>query len=336
MPHMARTATAVSAPPVIIIFGDEEYQKSQALVSARNQLIPPSVDPSLALSEYDGSRDVEAGGPEFAAVADDLATLPFLAERRVVVIRDADRFISNNRERLERYMAAPSPTGTLILVCRSFPRTTRLFKAVEPIGRVIECKKLGTAGALNFVTAQVAAAGKRIDAPTAARLVDLVGSAQGTLAGEVEKLCLYVSERATITSADIDDLVGQSREERIFAVMDAAAAGAARDALELWTQVLDTDRAGAFKAVGGIAFVLRKWLAAHNLRAAGLPIAAIAPKVNMWGKDRELDSLLRRLSLGRIQRFIAALAELDAQAKSGGRSIENGVEALLIEIADAA
>ena len=233
-------------------------------------------------------------------------------------------------------MTAPSPTGTLILVCRSFRKSTRLYKAVEPVGRLIECKKLGTAGALNFVTAQVAAAGKRIDAATAARLVELIGNEQGTLAGEVEKLCLYVCERPQITSADIDVLVGQSREEKIFAVMDAAAAGATRQALELWNQVLETDKAGAFKAVGGIAFVLRKWLAAHNLRAAGLPIGAIAPKVNMWGKDRELESLLRRLPRGQIQRLIAALADLDAQAKSGGRSIETGVEALLIEIGEAA
>ena len=56
---------------------------------------------SLALSEYDGTRDAENGGPEFAAIADDLATLPFLAERRVVIIPDADRFISANRERFE-------------------------------------------------------------------------------------------------------------------------------------------------------------------------------------------------------------------------------------------
>ena len=51
---MARnTAVAAKAPPVIVIFGDEEYQKSKALVAARDELLPPSIDASLALSEYD-------------------------------------------------------------------------------------------------------------------------------------------------------------------------------------------------------------------------------------------------------------------------------------------
>jgi DNA polymerase-3 subunit delta len=326
----------VKAPPVVVIFGDEEYQKSRALVATRNELLPPPVDPGLALSEYDGSRDEETGGPAYAAIADDLATLPFLTDRRVVVIRDADRFISAHRERLERYFAAPSPTGTLVLVCRSFPKTTRLYKAAAAIGRLVECKRLSGRSVIDFVTEQFAASGKRIDYPTAARLAELIGNEQAALAGEVEKLCLYASNRSTITAADVDDLVGQSREEKIFAAMDAAAAGAADVALTLWNQVLETDRAAAFKAVGGIAFVLRKWQTAHNLRAAGLSAAAIAPKVMMWGRESELDALLCRLDPTRIQQFIAALAELDAQAKSGARSIETGVEALLIEIADAA
>lgn len=329
-------AGPAKAPPVVVIFGDEEYQKSRALVATRNDLLPPSVDPSLALSEYDGSRDEENGGPDYAAVADDLGTLPFLTDRRVVVIRDADRFISAHRERLERYLAGPSPTGTLVLVCRSFPKTTRLYKAAVAIGRIVECKKLSGRSVIDFITEQVAANGKRIEYPTAARLAELIGNEQGTLAGEVEKLCLYAMDRSSVTSEDVDALVGHSREEKIFAAMDAAAAGAVRSALTLWNQVLETDRAAAFKAVGGIAFVLRKWQTAHNLRAAGLNAAAIAPKVMMWGRESELEALLGRLSPVRIQQFIAALAELDAQAKSGARSIETGVEALLIEIADAA
>src|SRR5262245_14136416 len=148
-----KTPSSDRALPVVVIFGDEEYQKSRALVEVRNELLPPTVDASLALSEYDGARDVESGGPEFAAVADDLATLPFLADRRVVVIRDADRFVSGNRERLERYLSAPAPTGTLVLVCRSFPKTTRLYKAAAAIGRLVECKKLGVQGAISFVMA---------------------------------------------------------------------------------------------------------------------------------------------------------------------------------------
>lgn len=328
--------TGRAAPSFVVIFGDEEYQKLNALAKVRDELLPPEVDRGLALCEYDGARDVENGGPQLATVMDDLCTLPFLADRRVVIVRDADKFVSACRERLERYAANPSPTGTLVLVCRSFPKTTRLYKAVTAGGRVVECKKLSSRAVADFVMEQFAVSGKRVDFNIAQRLAEMIGNEQGTLVGEIEKLCLYAIDRPTVTMADVDALVGQSREEKIFAVMDAAAAGKPREALALWHQTLETDKAAAFKAVGGIAFVLRKWLAAQNMRAAGLPVPAIAPKVMMWGRERELEALLRRVPATRIQGLLAALAELDAQAKSGGRSIEMGVEALLIEVAEVA
>jgi len=320
--------------PIVVIYGDEAYQKNDALHRALDELLPPEIDRGLALTEYDGAATEEQGGPSLAAVLDDLLTLPFLAERRVVVIRDADKFISSARERLENYLKNPSPTGTLILECRSFPKNLRLSKAaVAAGGRLCECAKLRGRAVVDFVIAEATARDKRIDYPAAARLVELTGAEQGLLAGEVEKLCLYAADRPSVTLKDVADLVGQSREEKIFAVMDAAATGRLPEALRLWHQVLASDPAAAFRAVGGVAYVLRRWLDAHRLRADGMPVSAIAPKVMMWRRERELETLLRRLPPPRLSRLLAALATLDSQAKVGARSIEAGIEALLIELA---
>ena len=321
-------------PPVVVIFGDEEFQKSKALQLALDSLLPPEVDRGLASCEYDGSRSEEQGGPALATVMDDLATLPFLADRRVVVIREADKFITTHRPRLETYLQSPAPTGTLVLVCRSFPKTTRLYKAVvAAAGEATECKKLTARGLIDFVLAEAHARRKRIDYPVAARLVELIGQDQGLLVSEVEKLSLYAHDRPTITSDDIADLVGLTREERIFAVMDAAATGQLAEALHLWHQVTATDSAAIYKALGGMAYVVRRWINAHQMAADGLPIQAIAPKVMMWRRERELETLLRRLPPTRLKRILATIARLDAQAKVGARSIDTGIEALLLEVA---
>ncbi len=78
---------------------------------------------------------------------------------------------------------------------------------------------------------------------------------------------------------------------------------------------------------------MRRWLAAHRLVVNGEPIPAIAPKVMMWGRERELETILRRLSPQILRRTLAAMAELDSQAKVGARSIETGVELLLTRLA---
>ncbi|MBN2447861.1 MAG: DNA polymerase III subunit delta, partial [Phycisphaerae bacterium] len=219
-------------PPLIVIFGDEDFQKQRRLHEALDALLPPEVDRAMALSEYDGTASEEQGGPVYASIADDLATLPFLADRRVVVIREADRFISACREKLERWVAAPPPTGVLILECRGFPKNTRLYKAAVAVGALLhECKKLYGRALSDFAVDAARQHGRQLEYPAAAALVDLVGQDQGQLAGEVAKLCLYVGERQRITRQDVATLVGQSREEKIFAALDAAGAGRPAEAL---------------------------------------------------------------------------------------------------------
>jgi len=326
-----------AAPPLIVIYGDDEHQRATAVTAALDELLPPPVDRALALTVYDGGRSADQGGPSLAAVLEDLATLPFLAERRVVLIRDAEAFISAHRERLERYAAAPAPTGVLILECRSFPKTTRLYKAaVAAGGRLCECKKLYGRELVAFVIEQARARGKRLDPAAGARLTDLVGQDTGILAAEIEKLALYVGDRSGITDRDVTELVGQSREEKVFAVMDAAAAGRLPDALRLWHQVLSSDPAAVYRAVGGMTYVVRRWLDAYRLRADGASIRAIAPKLMMWGREQELETLLARLTPQFLRRLLAAIADLDSQAKVGARSIETGVEMLLLRLAAAA
>lgn len=332
-----KTARSSGPPPLVVIYGDEDYQKQVTLQAVLDRLLPPEVDRAMTLALYDADQPAEQGGPTFSAVADDLSTPPFLADRRIVVVRQADKFVSAAREQLERIFQNPPPTGVLVLECRSFPKTTRLYKAAQAAGAELhECKKLSGRATADFVQNAARERGKRMDPAAAAALTNLIGVDTGMLIGEVEKLALYVGERDRITPDDVRDLVGQSREEKIFAVMDAAGIGRLPVAFDLWHQVLATDPAAVYRAVGGIAFVLRKWLGAHRLAADGMSAAAIAPKVMMYGRVRELETILRRLSPSRLEMLLAALAELDAQAKTGRRSIEKGIEALLVRVAAAA
>lgn len=321
-------------PPIAVFFGDEEYRKSVLLREVLDEFLPPEVERSTALTTYDGTRPPDQDGPSLAAVLDDLATLPFLSDRRVVVVRDADRFISAHREALERYLEAPAATGVLLLECRSFPGTTRLSKAVVAAGgRLYKCEKLRGREVSDFVLSEMRARGKRIESLAAARLVDLVGPDQGSLALEVDKLCLYVADRATVTEADVAALVGQSREEKVFDAMDLAADGDLPAAIKLWQQVLAMDPSAVFRALGGVMYVLRRWLKAHKMRAAGMSAAEIAPKVFMFGRAPQLEALLHRLPAQRLRVMLASAVDLDSEAKTGNRSIESGIEALLVELA---
>ena len=75
---------------------------------------------------------------DVADILDELRTVPFLSSRRVVLVRDADKFISENREILEKYFDKPSRSGVLILTVQTWRKNTKLAKKLSGVGELIE------------------------------------------------------------------------------------------------------------------------------------------------------------------------------------------------------
>src|SRR5687768_15703483 len=93
----ARNPSKPKLAPIYVIFGAEAFLKREAMTQIVAQVLGDA-DPALALSEYDGG-----GSVDLAAVFDDLRTLPFLTPLRLVIVRDADTFITRCRQELEDY-----------------------------------------------------------------------------------------------------------------------------------------------------------------------------------------------------------------------------------------
>src|SRR5262249_26767311 len=152
-------------------------------------------DPAFAVSSYPADR------ADWSTVRGELQTLPFLSPRRVVVIDQADEFVSNNRQTLEKYVARPSP-GVLILDVRTWQSTTRLAKLV-PDEATIVCKvpkPLQLPGwCVQRATAEY---GKKLAEPAAQLLVELTEPSLGLLDQELAKLATYVGEAPAISAED--------------------------------------------------------------------------------------------------------------------------------------
>ena len=74
-------------------------------------------------------------------MVNDLCTLPFLAPRRLVVVENAEPFISTYRPQLEKYLAAPVSSGVLVLEVKNWPANTKLYKLLDGPS-AIACKAL--------------------------------------------------------------------------------------------------------------------------------------------------------------------------------------------------
>src|SRR5947209_6055431 len=199
-------AARLKPEPVYVLHGDEDFLKRRVLAAVRVLVLGPE-DDGFALSTHAGDKAT------YAAVRDEVDTLPFLSPRRLVVVENADPFVTRYRAALEKYVPEPSATGVLVLDVKSWPANTRLAKLVRD-GGSISCKAQAAYKLPDWCVQWAEARhGKQLAAPAARLLVDLVGADMGQLDQELTKLAVYVGAKGRIDSADVDRLVGSSRAE---------------------------------------------------------------------------------------------------------------------------
>ena len=310
---------------VAAAYGPEAFLVRQAVGELLAQVAGADPAPT-AVSDMDGNST------ELAVVLDELRTLPLLGDHRVVILRNADTFISNHRDALERYAVEPCPTGTLILVCKSLPANTRLHKQIRRVGTVVKCETLKGQALTQWITQQCREQyGCRIDGRAVARLRELAGDDLGTLDNELAKLRLYAGDGARITVKHVDELVGAYREETVFGIVEAMLTGDAARGLSLWNQVWATDRAAPARAIGGLAWALRRVINAKAGLDVGVSLEQLARQ--MWTDPQRLRAQLEPFTLGQLENLLGGLRDADAGAKTGRGSVRDAVERLIIQTA---
>ena len=189
--------------PIYVVHGKDAFLQRINLRRIIAHVVRPDPDP-MTLSEHDGET------AELAAVLDDVRTLSLLSDRRLVIVRSADEFVKRHRAALEKYVASPCRSGVLTLVVDSWPRTTKLAKAVDQIGMAVACDPPPAAKLPAWLTTYAQQKhGRKLDPAAARKIIDLTGAELADLCNEVDKLAIYVGPAPAILAADVDALVGQ-------------------------------------------------------------------------------------------------------------------------------
>jgi DNA polymerase-3 subunit delta len=298
--------------PVYALTGDEEFLKRHVLSGLRELILGPD-GAELGLATFPGDKAT------WAAVHDELETLPFLSPRRLVVVEAADPFVTRERARLEKYVAAPSSAGVLVLDVQSWPSNTRLAKML-PGPATLECKAPPVQQLPEWCRSWcVARHGKEL-APAAARLlVDLVGAQMGQLDQELAKLALYAGTAPRVEAADVDTLVGNSRAEKTFKIFELIGNGQSGEALTLLDRLFEQGE-DPFKLLGAFSHHLRGLARAARLSGRGTPAAAALAQAGIPPfAARAAEAQMRHLGRRRLDRLFDWLLQIDLGFKGSSQ-----------------
>lgn len=300
------------AVAIVAMYGAERYFRTEVL-----RRIPGASgeEAELSLTRVAGDQ------AELKTVMTDLRTVSMFGDRRVLLIEDADPFVSENRAALEKYVAQPAKGSLLILDVKAWKKTERLFKLVEQHGLNIECGELKGAELLRWMQ-QIAKQeyGKALDRENASLIVAMAGDGLSMLRQEIAKLAALVGETPTIAREDVIAAVGGWRTETTWVMLDALRDGHPGKALENLQKLFRAGESPA-KILGGVVFTFRKFAEATELARQGEKLSVALNRAGVFASSvGAAEAYLKRLGFERASRILALLMEADSEIKGGSRT----------------
>jgi len=305
--------------------------KEASLLNARCQeLLEKLLEPSERAT---GLFSAEAAVVSASEVLDELRTAPFLTERRVVVVKGADKFISENRQLLEKYFDKPCPTGTFVLTVTNWDARTKLAKKLPRVGKLISVTQ-PKPWQLPHRLIEYArdAHGKNLTKDAAELLIELTGDTLPRLYSEIDKLATFADTEKVIHVRHIESLIGHNRIFGAFSVIDACLAGNVARAVDRLRNMFAEDRTAEYSVVGAFAFHFRRMFNAKVLLEKGVRPDEIAKRLRIWGNKDSFFAQLRKMTLKQIGDNLQQLAATDYATKTGRTKAEVAVEQLVLKL----
>jgi len=296
--------------PVYVLRGTDPYLLEKGRTAIRQRTIGDA-DPGLAVAEFDG-QDAQA-----ADILDALRTLPFLAPRRLVIVRDADAFLDKaTRALVETYLDQPVSTGVLCLQVASWNGSTRLAKRVTAIGLAIACETAEPHRIPGWLQRQARDHfGKTLTAAAARMLHEYLGGDFAALTHALDALALYVGDADTIDAPEVDTLVARGHHERVWDLCNALADGRAARALEL-LDVFWTEGMAAPQIVGLLRPTYRQLISVRALAdSVSVEVAMDRAGVHRMAFDR-IHRAVERFTGDDLADAYQALVDADLSAKT--------------------
>lgn len=310
--------------PIYLIYGEEEFFINEALgILERTVLGDMSRD-----FNFDSFYGKEASASNIVDVAE---TLPMMAERRLVIVRDADKWTESDWSQFDNYFSRPSESTVLVFVMKAIDKRKKTHKRLLEVAASLEMKKPYD----NQVPGWILYVAKKwnctIDGDAVALLHQFVGSSLMDVNNEMQKLAQYLGPHKTITSKDVITVVSNIKVQSVFDLSRAIGDCDKARALLCLSQLL----AHGQNEVGILALVSRHVRILRSVKLAkkeGVKGAQLASKVGVSPYFlTEYEAQARHWSEKKIEKTFRALIDVDRALKSSPISSHIWLENFVIQ-----
>lgn len=295
--------------------GDNTFELKQALESEVASFVKQHGD--LAIERFDADET------ETAVIIDAVLSVSFLSPAKMVIVH------ASNKDLLEKLIELEVPdTTTAIVVITKLDKRASYYKKLQKHSGLTLFENVTSQRLPEWVRKQVAENGGDISPSDARYLIDRVGANQLMLGNEIEKLLLFNKH---ISKQTIDELTEPIPQTTVFQLMDAAFAGKATDALNIYKEQR-AQKVEPHAIVGMIAWQLHILALLKTAGDRSPDVVAKEAKLNPYVVKKS-SAIARRISLADIKRLIKDAVVLDKTIKTSSVNPDEAVKTYLVKLA---
>lgn len=312
--------------PAYLLAGAEPLLREDALAAIESAVL------SGGPKDFNLDR-LEVGRDRPGRLEEALASLPVMAERRLVVLRETEgrgaKLDAAWGSVIETSLGVAASTGeestsVLVVVCSKADKRNKWVKAFRGPALHVECEAPKKSRELaGFLAEEARRQGVDLDPEAAALLAERVGPQLLLLRQEIEKASLLAEPGEKVGRKHVEQAVSAVAEEPIWDLTDAIGQGRVADAVGLLSRLLSQGAAPP-AILGALASHFRRLVrVGHGEPASGPPFVV-----------RKLEQQARRYPARRLVASLRAIhrADVDLKGASVMRS-ERALEQLVLGLA---
>lgn len=213
-PQLRQAIAAKRLMPVYLLHGEEGYYIDE-LTKMFENLLPEEERDFNLYTLYGPESGVDT-------VMDVCQRMPMMAERQVVILKEAQAVRSDTLNRLHHYVERPNPSTVLVIACRGDKaKGKELLAAVKKNGVIFESKKVSERNILPVISDLIKEKHMTVDQKSLSMLRDYIGTDLARLYNEIDKLSFILGRGAMITPEAIERNIGISKDYNNFEFLDA-------------------------------------------------------------------------------------------------------------------
>lgn len=307
---------------IYLLYGEEAYLRRQYRDNLKKALV--AEEDTMNCTSYSG-KDINVN-----EIVDIAGTMPFFAERRVIIIENSG-WLKSGEDRMVDLIKNLPDTTYIVFVESEVDKRCKLYKAVTAKGYAALCEMQDETMLKKWIMGLLKKENKRITPDALNLLLDKTGTNMENIRREVEKLVCYRYFDEGITAEDVEALCIVQVQNKIFDMVEAVAQKRQREALDWYYDLLALKEA-PMKILALISRQFHMLLQVKEMRQKGYPEADIAKqtRLNAYYLKKKYIPQAAQFQIPQLEAALRKCVEAEEDVKTGRMQDILSVELIIV------